>query len=181
MANVKISQLPDLNPQIDSATVLVSYNGKNYKTSIKQIRSGISTNSEESEKHSAARMLSEIPVSSNVLDGTLIEAIYKSEDYKLHAVKSPLFVFVENLDGLDDITLLNSVVNLNKSYITSYLIPVKHESKLIGYKEYILTANGFKLIYDPSIFVTKEYADETFTKYVDFCFCAKDEIDKICK
>ena len=181
MPNIKISQLPDLHPQIDSATVLVSYNGKNYKTSIKQIRTGMSAASEEAEKHSAARMLSEIPASSNILDGTLIEAIYKSEDYKLHAVKSPLFVFVENLDGLDDITLLNSVVNLNKSYITSYLIPVKYESKLIGYKEYILTANGFKLIYDPSIFVTKEYANETFTKYVDFCFCAKDEIDKICK
>lgn len=181
MANIKLSQLPDLHPQIDTATVLVAYNGKNYKTSIRQIRAGVTGDSEESEKHSAARMLSEIPTSSNILDGTLIEAIYKSEDYKLHAVKSPLFVFVENLDGLDDITLLNSVVNLNKSYITSYLISVKHESKLIGYKEYILTANGFKLIYDPSIFVTKEYADKTFTKYIDFSFPAKDEIDEICK
>ena len=181
MANIKLSQLPDLNPQIDSATVLVAYNGKYYKTSIRQKRTGMSTSNTETENHSAARMLSEIPTSSNILDGTLIEAIYKSEDYKLHAVKSPLFVFVENLDGLDDIALLNSVVKLNKSYITSYLIPVKHESKLIGYKEYVLTANGFKLIYDPSIFVTKEYADETFTKYVDFCFCAKDEIDNICK
>ena len=37
----------------------------------------------------------------------------------------------------------------------------------IGYKEYVLTANGFKLIYDPSIFVTKEYAEKTFTKYVN--------------
>ena len=119
MANIKLSQLPDLNPQIDSATVLVAYNGKNYKTSIRQIRTGISSSNTESEKHSAARMLSEIPTSSNILDGTLIEAIYKSEDYKLHAVKSPLFVFVENLDGLDDIALLNSVVKLNKSYITS--------------------------------------------------------------
>jgi hypothetical protein len=181
MPNFKISQLTDLDPKIDSATVLVAYNGKNYKTSIKDIRTGFSGITPETEKYIAARLLSEIPTSSNILDGTLIEAIYKSEDYKLHAVKSPLFVFVENLDGLDDITLLNSVVNLNKSYITSYLIPVKHESKLIGYKEYILTANGFKLIFDPSIFVTKEYADKTFTKYVDFCFCAKDEIDKICK
>ena len=165
MANFKVSQLPELTSVNDNVEVMVIYNGKNYKTTIGRIREA-SVDIVDTARLVSNTILQNLPTAETYSDGSLVEAIYKSEKNVLHTVKNPKFLILDIYNDYTDYEALEIATLKSKSYITSYLIPYFVKSKLIGYKEYIFQGD-WKLIYDPSIFLTKDEADETYVHYTD--------------
>lgn len=165
MANFKVSQLPELTSVHDNVEVMVIYNGRNYKTTIGRIRQD-SLDIAETTARVSTFLLQNLPSEETHQDGSLVESIYKCENNVLHTCKNPKFLFLDVYDNYTDIEALEVVTANSKSYITSYLIPYFVKKKLIGYKEYIYQ-NDWKLIYDPSVFLTKEEADDTYVHYDD--------------
>ena len=165
MANFKVSQLPELTSVNDNVEVMVIYNGKNYKTTIGRIREA-SVDIVDTSRLVSKTILQNLPTEETYSDGSLVEAIYKCEKNVLHTVKNPKFLILDIYNDYTDYEALEIATLKSKSYITSYLIPYFVKSKLIGYKEYIFQGD-WKLIYDPSVFLTKEEADDVYVHYND--------------
>jgi len=166
MANFKVSQLPELTSVNDNAEVMVIYNGKNYKTTIGRLREA-SVDIVDTSRLVSKTILQHLPTEKTYRDGSLVEAIYKCEKNVLHTVKNPKFLILDIYNDYTDYEALEIATSQSKSYITSYLIPYFVKSKLIGYKEYIFQ-DDWKLIYDPSVFLTKEEADEIYLQKKDY-------------
>lgn len=163
MANFKISQLPELSPLPQTAEVMVIYNGRNYRTQVSNIKGS----NVENNIQIATTLLKDIPLNKVTNDGNLIESIYKCDKNILHTTCNPKFLILDNEDNLNDIEALEIATKQSKSFITSYLIPYIVKEKLLGYKEYVYTGE-WKLLYDPSVFLTREEADETYLQKKDY-------------
>lgn len=174
MANFKISQLPELSPLPKSAEVMVIYNGRNYRTQI----TNINRNDVETAIQLATSILKDIPLNKVTNDGNLIESVYKSDKNTLHVTSNPKILIVDNEDNLSDIEALEIATKQSKSFVTSYLIPYIVKEKLLGYKEYVYTGE-WKLLYDPSVFLTRDEADELYLNKKDYI--SKEEYENIFK